>query len=405
MGYSAILSAEVDVDSPGKAELFQKVKDNFDYLYSMMGGTVELPNGSFEIDTDADGTPDNWTLNLYVGGSAAYDTSTPAHGAKAYKFTRAAGAGNGGGDLESGYMECSEIGIHLTGFDIKNSAIGLRNIVRIRYFYADKTHIAGSDEDIYDSESSPTSWTRYHLAMTVPSGARYYKIKLIGGDTAPSADVAGDTYFDDVAISNKVVNQAMLKTTVGQVGGAAGHYTRPGGDYAFMPTFQSDLFPNDLTAQLLYNKSHLGTGGWYSLIYLSAKLYAQCRYVTSSGTEYWVFVLYDKLEHKILAAYAAPDHPCYGNGGDENAVPHPFPDYYSQELSDNLEIVLLDMVTINELRRRADAEKRIIPMLLAEYDVDLSCELDFIPRDIDGHRMLMHKHPSYKVRRLIKKEV
>ena len=37
MGYSAISSSEVDVDSQGKAELFQKIKDNFDYLYSMLG--------------------------------------------------------------------------------------------------------------------------------------------------------------------------------------------------------------------------------------------------------------------------------------------------------------------------------------------------------------------------------
>ena len=100
MGYDAILSTEVDVDSPGKAELFQKIKDNFDYLYSLIGGPVEVPNGSFEIDTDADGVPDNWTLNLYAGGSAAFDTTTPAHGANAYKFTRASGASNGRGYLE-----------------------------------------------------------------------------------------------------------------------------------------------------------------------------------------------------------------------------------------------------------------------------------------------------------------
>ena len=132
MGYSAILSSEVDVDSPGKAELFQKIKDNFDYLYSLIGGPVEVPNGSFEIDTDADGVPDNWTLNLYAGGSAAFDTITPAHGSRAYKFTRTSGAGNGGGYLESGYMECSPIGVCVVGFSIKSSVAGLKNIVKIR---------------------------------------------------------------------------------------------------------------------------------------------------------------------------------------------------------------------------------------------------------------------------------
>ena len=40
MGYDAILSSEVDVDSPGKAELFQKIKDNFDYLYSLILGRI-----------------------------------------------------------------------------------------------------------------------------------------------------------------------------------------------------------------------------------------------------------------------------------------------------------------------------------------------------------------------------
>ena len=396
MGYSAILSSEVDVDSPGKAELFQKIKDNFDYLYSMMGGVVELPNGSFEIDTDADDIPDNWTRNLYAGGSAAFDTITPAHGSRAYKFTRTSGAGNGGGYLESGYMECSPIGVCMIGFSIKSSAAGLKNIVKIRYFDKDKVYI--SDEDVYSSTSNPTSWTRYQYSMTIPASAMHYKIRLIGGYT--DTDVAGDTYFDDVAISNKVVNQAMLKTTTGQVGGVGGHYYTPGGEYAFMPAFSTD--------QAGANASFLnGAGplvGWHSLLYLD-NVWAQCRYVTSSGTEYWVFALYDKQQHKILASYAAPDHPCYGNGGDENAVPHPFPDYYDKPLPDDYEIVLLDMVTINELRRRADEEKRIIPMLLAEYDVDMSCELEFIPRDMDGHRTLMNKHPSYTIRRLIRKEV
>jgi len=397
MGYDAILSSEVDVDSPGKAELFQKIKDNFDYLYSLIGGPVEVPNGSFEIDTDADGVPDNWTLNLYAGGSAAFDTTTPAHGAKAYKFTRASGAGNGGGYLESGYMECSPIGVCVVGFSIKSSVAGLKNIVKIRYFDKDKVYI--SDQDVYSSTFNPTSWTRYQCSMTIPANAMYYKIRLIGGYT--DTDVAGDTTYDDVAISNKIVNQSMLKTATGQVGGASGHYATPGGEYAFMPAF-SNGSGSGLTASFLNGSGPLV--GWHSLLYLD-NVWAQCRYVTSSGTEYWVFALYDKQQHKILASYAAPDHPCYGNGGDENAVPHPFPDYYDKPLPDDYEIVLLDMVTINELRRRADEEKRIIPMLLAEYDVDMSCELEFIPRDMDGHRTLMNKHPSYTIRRLIRKEV
>jgi len=148
-------------------------------------------------------------------------------------------------------------------------------------------------------------------------------------------------------------------------------------------------------------------GSWYSMLYLGSDyndLVAQCRYITSSGTEFWIFVLYDKQYHQIMASYAAPDHPCYGNGGDANAVPHPFPDYYDKPLPENFEIILLDMVTTNELRRRAEIERRLIPRVLIDYDVDMSEEVDFIPRDIDGHRLLMHKPTCYSHRRLVLKQ-
>jgi len=405
MGYNAILSSEVDVGSPGKAELFQKIKDNFDYLYTMIGGPVEVPNGSFEIDTDNDGIPDNWTLNLYAGGSAAFDTAS-AHGSKAYKFTRTAGAGNGGGYLESGYMECSPIGVYMIGFSIKSSVANLKNIVKIRYFNKDKVYI--SDQDVYSSTTNPTSWQRYQYTMNIPSDARYYKIRLIGGYT--DTDVAGDTYYDDVAIYNKVVNQSQLKTATGIVGGYTGHYIIPGGEYAFMPAFAVNNI-SEISAKFC-NGAVVYPNNWYAFIYLhlipeyyNTFIYAKFRYVTSSGTEYWIFVLYDKQQHKILASYDAPDHPCYGNGGDENKVPHPFMDYLGNPLPDNIEIVLLDMVTTNELRRRSQEEGRVISMLLAEYDVDMSKEIEFVPRDMDGKRTLTQKHPSYKVRRLLKKEV
>ena len=65
---------------------------------------------------------------------------------QAYKFTRTSGAGNGGGYLESGYMECSPIGVCVVGFSIKSSVAGLKNIVKIRYFDKDKVYI--SDQDV-----------------------------------------------------------------------------------------------------------------------------------------------------------------------------------------------------------------------------------------------------------------
>jgi hypothetical protein len=163
MGYNPILSSEVDVDSPGKAELFQKIKDNFDYLYSKSVMSGDVLNGSLDLDTDADGVPDNWTLNLYPNGAGEFDTSTPSHGARAFKFTRLSGAGNGGGYLESSYIEISPLDTEVISVGIKSSVAGIKNIVKIRYFDKDKTYI--SDENVYSSTSNPTSWTKYYFAL------------------------------------------------------------------------------------------------------------------------------------------------------------------------------------------------------------------------------------------------
>src|SRR4030067_3423019 len=112
MGFTAITQAEIAAGQPVTQALWQKVKDNDDYLYSQIGaggsGEGGIPNGSFEIDADQDGGPDGWTKNLYPAGGGAIETTNPSHGAKAYKFTQQAGPGNGGGYLEmNAYLPCS----------------------------------------------------------------------------------------------------------------------------------------------------------------------------------------------------------------------------------------------------------------------------------------------------------
>jgi len=153
-GYSAITTDEISADKPLTDALFQKIKDNFDYLYALSGDVIDIPNGTLEIDADADGIPDNFTRALYAGGSGAFDTTTPAQGAKAYKFTRTSGAGNGGGYLETGYLPISEYISPKFWFRLKASAAGMKNIVRIRYFDKDKVDLS-ADEDVYSSTSNP----------------------------------------------------------------------------------------------------------------------------------------------------------------------------------------------------------------------------------------------------------
>jgi hypothetical protein len=57
------------------------------------------------------------------------------------------------------------------------------------------------------------------------------------------------------------------------------------------------------------------------------QVYARQRYVTSSGEVFWIFLLRDKSTGEIVSTYYAPDHPCFGNGGVPDDLPHPFPDF------------------------------------------------------------------------------
>jgi hypothetical protein len=178
----------------------QNIKDNFDALNTSITSAIEgvVPNGSFEIDSDSDGIPDNWTRYQYSGGTGAFDTSTPAHGAKAYKFT--ATTSSGGGSLTSDYIPCSEHQTLTFRFIHKASVAGMRNIVRILWYTAAKAACATPSTDLYDSTSNPTSWTEYIRGVVPPSTARYCKVVLYGG--YPSA-TTGTAYFDAISVEPK----------------------------------------------------------------------------------------------------------------------------------------------------------------------------------------------------------
>lgn len=219
--YEAITDDDLVVGRPAKRSLWQKVKGNFEFLFgqSNPGG---LLNGSFEYDADDDGIPDNWTRSLYPGGSAGFDTDNPMHGARAYRFTHPGGGGNGGGYLESDYVEVSSLDQHYIKFSLRSSVSGIRNIVQLRYYDKDKVFL--SSADLYNGTAPDTAARSLSYNFTPPANARYIKIRLIGGYT--DTDVAGETCFDGVELLPRVGPQAVklsnLKLTQGSFSYSAG---------------------------------------------------------------------------------------------------------------------------------------------------------------------------------------
>jgi hypothetical protein len=414
VAYSALTTAEIAVGKPITNSLMTKIKDDFDFIYPLVPTINEsvLHNGSFEIDADASGVPDNWTQHLYTNGAGAFDTTTPEHGAKAYKFTRTAGAGNGGGDLESDYVMVNPLTTPIVIFSHMATAAGMKNIVKVRYFTAAKAYI--SDQDIYSSTANPTSWTRFILACIIPATARFATVRVIGGWTDP--DVAGVAYFDDVQMWSLSVTQSMLKTSTGEVTGS-GRKTLPGGEYGFHPQLKNcdagqvvAFALNDPGATYVTNIESAGT------------FTAQQRYVTASGSEYWVFLLRNNLTGKITDGYAAPDHPCHGNGNDPAIVPHPFSQYWEDGPPANIQIVLVDMAGIEAVMKRQEenktkmvtvkrlskiyeipVERSILEIIMEDFDID-DKEKEFVPRDMNGKQMLSVQDESYVVKGLKLKE-
>ncbi len=407
MSYNALTTTETTAGKPGKQSLFRKIKDNFDYLYSLVmsqSAGAGVPNGSFEIDSDSDGVPDNWTQSLYSGGAGAIETTSPAHGAQAYKFTHPGGAGNGGGSLTSGYLEISPNLDYVLRYITWASAAGMKNIVRITYYTAAKVEI--SSEDLYTSTSNPTTATGYTSRLTVPATARYLKIILIGGYT--DTDVAGSAYFDGIDIDD-AITQGALKTSSGSVSISDGpwngtdtrsesaHLTLPGGAYGFQPQFKQaaggsspvwvsktmtarhveaeDIGSTYLTRIYLRQDCETSSGSDMTLA-----SYAQQTYVTSSGEVYWIFALRDRETGALAAVYQAPDHPCFGNGGDPEAVPHPFGAYNT----DRYELIVVnpDEKTLREMTQRTGNARDLAEVIRKEYEIDDEAEAAWPDKEI-----------------------
>ena len=196
--FTALTSDEILEKKPFRTALLRKLKDNLDYLYGVIGsgaGISGVPNGSFEIDSDGDGTPDAWTKDLYPGGTFAINTATPDHGAAGVSFTHPGGASNGGGVLTPDYIECSELISYAIGFITWATAAGMKNKVQIQYYDQDKI-ANGAAVNAYNSTSNPTSPTLFAEFFTPIADSRFLKIVLIGGYT--DTDVPGEAYFDGI---------------------------------------------------------------------------------------------------------------------------------------------------------------------------------------------------------------
>jgi len=206
MAYLSITEADIAIDKFFTHGLATKIKNNIEYLYGASSGSTDIMNGSFEIDSDGDGVPDNWEISLYRGGSSALANGIDGiHGYQCLSFTHPGGDGNGGGYAASDYLEIApDIPLLVSGMRWCSCGGGLRQWILVRWYNKDKTYLNYTTlEDISTGLNITPTWWSYVIPNTndvIPYDARYMKLYLIGGYTSLDPGSPATAYFDAFSI-------------------------------------------------------------------------------------------------------------------------------------------------------------------------------------------------------------
>lgn len=261
------LPAKPDADESVKKSWADGVVDALSGHDGIVGTLMDatVPNGSFESYETGSDTPNNWTLTLLQNGAATKETTSPYHGATAYKFTRVLGTGNGGATLESSQF-IPVGGNYVYEFSAQYFAsAAILSSVNIEWYEKDKTTLVSTDSIV--SIALATAWREVFNTGYAPGAARFCKIKIIGGDTG--TDVAGYCLFDDITFKTYP-----LRTVLdGQ------EYTHTGDTvYTNVASFPIAV-PTDCTTISVTVKAKFANGGGGGTGYYRARLNA------TDGTE------------------------------------------------------------------------------------------------------------------------
>jgi hypothetical protein len=305
-----------------------------------------------------------------------------------------------------------------------------RRVVSVGYAYrAEEASTANYASSAGDADYASSAGNADHATSASNADAASYASSAGNADTVDymhASDFANASHTHDASditsgtLPDNLVGREALRTSLSLIahtspqGWNDSNYVVTGGSYCFYPQLKMWGGHSERWGANIYNdtRSRIGFSDFTTTICLSTgsvgvRIDAQFRCVTSSGQDFWVFLLADKSTGEIIAASAAPDHPSYGNGGDPEKIPHPFADY-ARALPDNYEIVLLGEETSETLREEAgETGETVIELLFTEYKVDMTRELEYEPlhsgKFLGEEPVLIESIPEYiKVRGLIK---
>jgi hypothetical protein len=173
------------------------------------------------------------------------------------------------------------------------------------------------------------------------------------------------------------LNTTALKTSQGSVSRSAYSppivpSTLPGGEYGFFPQCKGSTGGSARHSVTIYGTVGIDassiTTSYTTLICIRAEggetVSVQQRYVTASGTDHWVFLMAEKATNRIVGGYEAMDHPMYGNGGNIDLTPHPFP---GLDLA-KYEVFILPKQEVELYKQSLASGRGLLETIIEEFD-------------------------------------
>jgi hypothetical protein len=196
---------KVDIREKTKAGVLIRDTSNIDpNVNAAVSTSYNLAtNGSFEVDSDSDGQPDNWTISPYTGSAIAITTAVVTDGVNALEFNTGA-AGSGGGTATSAKFPVTEGSVCQVSWSFYATNATTTNTFQIKWYDEDDVVQSTSTITMPASGSVPTSWTRYSEDVTVDAAGTQGEIVLTGISTGGS-NLSSKAYFDGIIVTNQSV--------------------------------------------------------------------------------------------------------------------------------------------------------------------------------------------------------
>ena len=158
---------------------------------------IDSFNGSFELDSNGDGTPDGWNTAPVSLGGVAIDSSDSAHGLNSVKFIS---GGTGGGLLTSPAFDVLSGSTLTVNFTYKASDVAVSTRVNVLTF--DRAGGFLSSLPAYaEAVANPLVYTTLAKGVTIDATAVTAKLSILGMDIGGTVVAGTTTHIDNIWLS------------------------------------------------------------------------------------------------------------------------------------------------------------------------------------------------------------